>query len=250
MDYHLILFTAGQKIAERVLKVVRTSDSALDAQDVGNEMDEKVGEWHWHNNGRCISLWLRRPEQCFDDTRVLAMQAYAPGFYISQSKNECAIILEDFQRMTISSFEFCQNKIQWPDACLPGSFKHLFMWLNPGKVPKIVGVKQIDGAMKCVFMSVQWGLAGPTTKKMSDPCGDFKLAHINDMSPGLMFRLHHDGDENRAEVTYFEPVHVVPGNKIYRAFTDKSGERIDISTEEGSRQIKKWHIVLVDLSTD
>ena len=48
MDYHMILFTPGQNIAEHVLKVVRTSDSALVPQDVGNEMDQKVGEWNWH----------------------------------------------------------------------------------------------------------------------------------------------------------------------------------------------------------
>ena len=93
------------------------------------------------------------------------------------------------------------------------------------------------------------GLAGPCYKKMCDPCGDFQVAHIPHMANGLMFRLHHDGRENSTEVTYFEPVPEVPGNKIYRAFTDQSGVRIDISTEEGSRKIKKWHIVLVDLST-
>ena len=151
--------------------------------------------------------------------------------------------------MNLDSFALYEKEIQWPDACLPSSFKHLFMWLSPGKVPTVVGVKKIGGALKCVFMSVQWGRAGPGYKKMSEPCGDFKVAHIDNMSQGLMFRLHYDGDERRAQVTYFEPVNVVPGNKIYRACADKSGERVDISTDSGCREIKKWHIVLVDLST-
>ena len=99
-------------------------------------------------------------------------------------------------------------------------------------------------------MYVQWGRAGPGYKKMSEPCGDFNAADFDgDERTHLMFRLHHDGDERRTEVTYFEPVNVVPGNKIYRACADKSGERVDISTDSGSRKIKKWHIVLVDLST-
>ena len=249
MEFHMVLLTAGQTSAEYVLKVVPTFGSALSAQDVGNKMDEKVGEWHWHNNGQGICLWLCRPQQSFDDTRVLAMQAYAPGFYISQTKQECAFILENFQAMKISSFELYQKEIQWPHECLPSSFKHLFMWLHPGKVPKVVGVKQIDGALKCVLMSVQWGRADPCCKKMSEPCGDFRIVHFDQWTQGLMFRLHHDGDERRAQVTYFAPVNEVPGNKIYRACADESGELIDISTDSGSRQIKWWHIVLVDLST-
>ena len=118
------------------------------------------------------------------------------------------------------------------------------MWLHPGKVPALVGVKKIAGALKCVFMSVQWGNEG--YKKMSEPCGNFKVAIMDDMSQGFMFKLHHDGIESRSVVTYFAPVRAVPG--IYRACADESGMRVDINTDAGSQKIKNWHIVLVDLS--
>ena len=251
----MVLLTPGQKTAEHVLKGVRTSDSALVPQDVGNEMDQKVGEWNWHYKGHGLSLWLRRPEESFADMRALAMQAFAPGFYISQDKKDVAIILEQFQGMNLnlSSFALYDKEIQWPHACLPSSFKHLFMWLHPGKPPRVVGVKQIGGVLKCVFMFVQWGIAGPCYKRMrmSEPCGEFKLVHMDNatMSKGLMFQLHHDGDEDRTEVTYFEPVDVVPGNKIFRACADVNRTRIDLSTDLGCHYIKKWHILIMDLST-